>query len=592
MLQTVSFVAFALRSLSHRRKTLCSKFEFFKPCDRVYARRLPELPAMRSESFGLSSWVPPALAFALLPCAILLGKTCGLTPGAASLVLMLVPISLALKSANSRGIFVTTILASAAALAEGWRVLLESPHTILSQSLVGQTFPMLAAGMLFASQSLLRPATTPDGESKRTELDRPDSVPTSLENQPAIQATDDFAPTSEFNPKSELPVDELVPAVSVAELLEQSDQNTLPASATSPQELQPGHASPEPVAAGSESDDPQLLLTLQEVGWRVATDFDLATLYQTVRHTTQRILRCQRCCVMLWNHLDSTLSDALPPDDPDVAPSRWANRGMLGWVTKNRQLLVRVDVESDPALGYLQRRDESHIDAIAPLVAGGELLGVLTLEGANATAPQFRRMLQLLANVSALAIKNARLFQRIAEMARRDGLTGLFNHASFQERLRELVDLAQCENQPLCVIMCDVDKFKSINDTHGHPTGDQVLREVGRIWRTVVPENAVAARYGGEEFICAIPGMPLSRASELADALRHTIETLPVSFEGRVISVTASFGVAELGTPARNATELVRLADEALYQSKRDGRNRVTLVSPTARKLGQPVVTH
>ena len=260
---------------------------------------------------------------------------------------------------------------------------------------------------------------------------------------------------------------------------------------------------------------------------------------------------------------------------------------MTGWVVKNRHLLIHSDIENDPALRHLQRREEMHIDAIAPLAAGGELLGLMILEGVDTTSPQFRRMLQLLANVSALAIKNARLFQRIAEMARHDGLTGLLNHASFQERLREMVDFAQCTQQPLAVIMCDVDSFKAINDSYGHPIGDQVLREVGRTWRQVAPEGSLVARYGGEEFVCAVSGMDLDQAAELAEALRQTIEALPLSFDKGILNVTASFGVAQLGQPARNATELIRLADDALYQSKRGGRNRVTLVPPSLCAAGR-----
>lgn len=138
--------------------------------------------------------------------------------------------------------------------------------------------------------------------------------------------------------------------------------------------------------------------------------------------------------------------------------------------------------------------------------------------------------------------------------------------------------------------MSDVDRFKLINDNHGHPVGDHVLREVGRIWRTVVPTTAVTARYGGEEFICAVLGLDLAEASSLAEELRHTIETLPISFERGVLSVTASFGVAQLGRTARNATELVRVADEALYKSKQNGRNQVTLVPTSIENVEQEYV--
>jgi diguanylate cyclase (GGDEF)-like protein len=556
---------------------------------------------MRFDKFRSSSWIPPLMALILLPCAVELGGLCDWTPGAASLLLLMIPVCVASLADRPWGLLLTTLVATTSSLYEGFNV---SSSINFREA---QTFPLVASGLLLILGPLLRllihlkqkphvDTTSSDQfedsdlldfeienkaaqfplliETPETQLLDEPMLATSFAGQSGFRNSISAGTISTGKVSTGAISTAVIPGASIsspsiAELLVQSELK-----------LPPLHAATLPPPESIEADDPQLLLTLQEVGWRVATDFDLATLYQTVRHTTQRILRCQQCSVLLWNPQDATLSDALQNVDSATDLTLFPTRGMLGWVTKNRNLLVRSDVENDPALKYLQRRDENHIDAVAPLTAGGELLGLLTLEGVNTATPQFRRMLQLLANVSALAIKNARLFQRIAEMARRDGLTGLLNHASFQERLRELVDTAQCQQLPLTVIMADVDRFKSINDNYGHPVGDQVLREVGRIWRTVVPEYALSARYGGEEFICAIPGMALDRASDLAEALRHTIETLPLSFERGVLSVTASFGVAQLGLPARNATELVRLVDEALYQSKRAGRNRVTLVPP------------
>lgn len=513
---------------------------------------------MRFADLRIPNWIPPLVAVMLLPCAVELGRHFAWTPGAASLLLMLIPVSAAGLTNHALGLVLTILIATLSSLREG---LLISPPN--SDFVVGLSFSLVTSALFLLIGPLLRQTVTLGQNPKIT----PDlATDSELAPEPAVR-TESGADIA-FPPSTGTPT----PTASIAELMVQAELKSPAAIVRLPQSEE-----------DLESDDPQLLLKLQEVGWRVATDFDLATLYETVRHTTQRLMRCERCTVLLWNAHESTLVDALDnPADMGI-PRTFPNRGMFGWVVKNRNLLVRSDVEGDTALKYLLRREESHIEAVVPLTAGGEMLGLLALEGVNASTPQFRRMLQLLANVSALAIKNARLFQKIAEMARRDGLTGLLNHASFQERLRELVDQAQCQQLPLTVIMSDVDRFKSINDKYGHPVGDQVLREVARIWKAVVPENALSARYGGEEFICVIPGMDLDRAFDLAEALRHTIEMLPLSFEQGVLNVTASFGVAQLGLPARNATELVRMVDDALYQSKNAGRNRVTLVSPFIR---------
>ena len=489
--------------------------------------------------------MPPVAAILLLPCALEIGPACGWTSGAATLLLMAIPVCLSGLAAGSWCLRVTTLLAMASCFGE---------HLITGQAVslatAGQhIFPVCTSILLYSIGSMLqfhsRAGRTSNSNS---------GYPVEKHSLVGLPLT------------SELPR----PVSSVAELIAQTESLDMPTVGDT-HDLQ----------RELEAEDPELLLSLQEVGWRVASDLDLDTLYQTVGHTTHRLLRCTKCSVLLWNSQTETLSDPLCASGHGAAANLRPDRGMTGWVVKNRHLLIHSDIENDPALRHLQRREELHIDAIAPLAAGGELLGLMILEGVDTTSPQFRRMLQLLANVSALAIKNARLFQRIAEMARHDGLTGLLNHASFQERLREMVDFAQCTQQPLTVIMSDVDCFKSINDSFGHPIGDQVLREVGRTWRQVAPEGSLVARYGGEEFVCAVSGMDLDQAAELAEALRLTIETLPLSFDKGILTVTASFGVAQLGQPARNATELIRLADDALYQSKRGGRNRVTLVPPS-----------
>jgi diguanylate cyclase (GGDEF)-like protein len=493
----------------------------------------------------------------LAPCALQIGPLCHWTPGAATLLLFAIPVSLSGLCQHVWALRVTTLLAVASCFIETW--LAGHPLTLVAMS--QHVFPLSTSILLFSIGSIVQ------FHAKIVRLPMPkkslfEAVPQDTETVAAY----------------EMPR----PVKSVAELIAQAESMDMP-----------GLGDTKDLQRELEAEDPELLLALQEVGWRVASDLDLTTLYQTVGHTTQRLLRCKKCVTLLWSGPANSLSDPLVTEPDRQTVPLYVDRGMTGWVIKNRHLLIRADVESDPALKHLRRPEEQHIDAIAPLAVAGELIGLLVLEGVDTATPQFHRMLQLLANVSALAIKNARLFQRIAEMARHDGLTGLLNHASFQERLRELVDQAQCDRKPLTLIMSDIDSFKSINDAYGHPVGDHVLREVARTWQKVVPEDAIVARYGGEEFVCAISGMSLERASDLAEALRNTIETLPLSFEKGILTVTASFGVAELGQPARNATELIRLADDALYQSKRGGRNRVTLVPPSMCVAGrQPGTIH
>jgi diguanylate cyclase (GGDEF)-like protein len=133
------------------------------------------------------------------------------------------------------------------------------------------------------------------------------------------------------------------------------------------------------------------------------------------------------------------------------------------------------------------------------------------------------------------------------------------------------------------VVISDIDSFKRFNDDHGHQAGDEVLRETARIWTKLLPAEAVVGRYGGEEFVCVLPGYDLRRGAEVAEALRAQIELHPFCHEGRDLRATASFGVAELSGSETTGAQLIALADKALYEAKRAGRN-VVREAPSAAK--------
>jgi two-component system cell cycle response regulator len=166
---------------------------------------------------------------------------------------------------------------------------------------------------------------------------------------------------------------------------------------------------------------------------------------------------------------------------------------------------------------------------------------------------------------------------RVFEAGRTDALTGVGNRRSFEERLESEVSYALRHSAPLSLVMLDIDLFKKVNDTHGHPAGDAVLRAVGSmLLRGCRAEDAVA-RYGGEEFAILMRGTDLSGACVIADRLRAEIGARPVDLEGTSISITASAGVASLECCGKFAdgASLVARADKRLYAAKEQGRNRV-----------------
>jgi diguanylate cyclase (GGDEF)-like protein len=201
--------------------------------------------------------------------------------------------------------------------------------------------------------------------------------------------------------------------------------------------------------------------------------------------------------------------------------------------------------------------------------------------------------LQSQIQASALQEQNAELKQQ----ALTDALTGLANRARFDQFMAEAFAIAQSKKQPLAILMLDVDKFKKINDSHGHPGGDQVLRVLGRLMKAVARPQDLAARYGGEELVLVLPATARATAATIAETIRRAICAKPVQHDKKGIPVSASIGVSvyEAGCPFKTGAQLLKAADLALYNAKNSGRNCVrvfTLKAPTTdAAASQPAAT-
>jgi two-component system cell cycle response regulator len=166
--------------------------------------------------------------------------------------------------------------------------------------------------------------------------------------------------------------------------------------------------------------------------------------------------------------------------------------------------------------------------------------------------------------------------ERLRHMSQTDGLTGLDNRRNLEERIEEMFEHAKRLNEPFSCVMCDLDRFKSVNDTYGHQAGDAVLKQFAKILRNEVREIDRAGRFGGEEFMLLLPGTVLDAAVTFAERVRKQIESHTFTFDKASIQRTASIGVSAWPHPRiKDCDALVRAADDALYVAKETGRNRV-----------------
>jgi diguanylate cyclase (GGDEF)-like protein len=265
-----------------------------------------------------------------------------------------------------------------------------------------------------------------------------------------------------------------------------------------------------------------------------------------------------------------------------------------------RPVEVRTD---DPGLDDLTRQQlvewEEQSSLMVPLVVGGAAVGALEVSEAGYSRHFTAQEIALcvaLGEQAAVAMHNAELYRQLREQketieqqATIDGLTGLFNHRCFWERLRDEVARARRYEHPLSLLMLDLDDFKRVNDRFGHPVGDELLRTVGRALQTQVRQGVdCPARYGGEEFAVILPcteselddeGGTLDGAVTTAERIRRAIAGLRApGVDAAWPGITVSIGVATLPIHAADAEELVAKADRALYAAKRLGKDRVAVV--------------
>jgi len=233
--------------------------------------------------------------------------------------------------------------------------------------------------------------------------------------------------------------------------------------------------------------------------------------------------------------------------------------------------------------GYRDVIEGIHSELAVPLKVKNKLIGVFNVESKKLNTFDKRdlRLLSILSVPVAIAIQNARLHQQMKNLAITDELTGLYNFRYLQDRLKEEVKRAQRYERSLALIMADIDYFKNYNDAFGHPEGNKVLKILANILKANVREIDMVGRYGGEEFIIILPEADKEEAREIAERIRLKVERYRfMNSKGHSDEkkVTLSLGVTSCFQESISPEGLIYKVDQALYQAKRKGRNRVEVI--------------
>ena len=290
------------------------------------------------------------------------------------------------------------------------------------------------------------------------------------------------------------------------------------------------------------------------------------------------ILEARRCSIMLLdsNSDELCIQGAIGLDDDIIKNTRLkVGESIAGFVAKEKIPVLVKNIEYDPRFQRKNRDSHSSRSFMSvPIKLDDILIGVINLADKNGHEPAFFdeldfKILKDLAREVAVAIENVKLYKELSYLTVVDPLTHIRNYRYFTKSLEYEIERAERFDSPLCLLMIDIDDFKSYNDIFGHVAGDILLKELSDILGKNLRSIDILCRYAGDEFVVILPGTNIAGAKNTAEKMRKIIET--TAFQRRI---TMSVGIAKY-TPGMGRYELVLSADSALYQAKREGKNKV-----------------
>lgn len=341
---------------------------------------------------------------------------------------------------------------------------------------------------------------------------------------------------------------------------------------------------------------PDRLMAIHRISQEFNT-LDLDRIAETATRKIPPLVGARYCSLFLYDYETDELrllAHNHPGDLTRRLSLRRHPRTVMGLALREkRTLLVNDFADLERILGHPLERTfaekySSQGCVCVPLRTGQFTVGVLNLadreDGSPFDPARDLPVIEQLAQMLAMAIRNGNLVQELKNQARTDGLTRLANYRAFHESLKAEMHRAARYGHPLTLAMMDVDGFKDINDRYGHQAGDYALAELARVLRRLIRREDVPARYGGDEIAIVFPETSAQGCLKVIRRLLAAVRSHDFTFEGRRIPVTVSIGVAPFRSEM-SITQFVGAADEALYQAKQGGKNRCVLAGePAARE--------
>jgi len=327
------------------------------------------------------------------------------------------------------------------------------------------------------------------------------------------------------------------------------------------------------------------LATLIDIGKALTSHLTLNDVYQVAMQKVSNLLRPQAWSLLIVDEPPQELcfEIVVSPATTKLQGTRLQpGEGIAGWVAENGIPLLIPDVSKDARFAkHVDQRVGfvTHSIVCVPLISGQRTIGVIQLLnglGHIEFNEQDQRILATIADFTAIAIENSRLMDKVRDLTITDDLTGLYNSRYFGELSKYEMERACRYGTDLSLVFLDLDHFKLVNDTYGHLTGSRLLKEVGRLFHGIIRKVDHAARYGGDEFVFLLPSTSKGGAFSMGTKLLEMLRKAEFRSDcGQRIKVTASIGVATFPTNASSLKELVKVADEAMYEVKRSTRNGV-----------------